>query len=206
VPGLPSAPAGRHGPAHQKTAGTGRPGIEERGHKPGLPLPLGHSTPSRPLRLPNRFARSVTPGSAPRLRLLLSAHHGTASPSARRRSLCRIFVIGPLPCGTPLHTPALPRWLGPSPTLISYSLDSSSPSRVIVSGSELRLGRYVPLRLSLSSRPSQSLTLISSSPALPLASSVVVHLTLVSDSRLRLGRYVTLRIFLTSPHSPVGIL
>jgi hypothetical protein len=28
-------------------SGTARPGIEERGHKPGLPLPLGHSAPSR---------------------------------------------------------------------------------------------------------------------------------------------------------------
>jgi hypothetical protein len=115
VPGLPAVPAGRHGPPRQKTTGTDRPSNRERGHKPGLPLPLGHfavrslsaSSSPQSIRSLSRSALRAAPPPA--------AHRGTASPSARRRSLCRIFITGPLPCGAPLQTPALPRWFGPSP-------------------------------------------------------------------------------------------
>jgi hypothetical protein len=100
-------PGGTVRPARKRQARTG-PVTGSGGISPAS---LSHS--ATPLFAPSRpFHRSSLRTA---LRLLLLAHRGTASPLSRRHSLCRIFVTGPLPCGAPLQTPALPRWLGPCP-------------------------------------------------------------------------------------------
>jgi hypothetical protein len=114
VPGLPATPAGRHGPAHLKTAGTDRPGARERptaaGHKPVLTSAAGPTPTRSPLRLSavrslGSLPLAVSLASRPRplcrcsLRLLL-----TASPS-----VVAVVSVGSGPCGAALQAPALHR-------------------------------------------------------------------------------------------------
>jgi hypothetical protein len=105
VPGLLGAPAGRHGPARQRTAGTDRPGTGS-----GIAsAPAGTDPTQATLRLLSLTLSRSRSRSRPRplRRSSCSAAHRLTV--GRRRSLCRIFVTGPLPCGAPLQTPALHR-------------------------------------------------------------------------------------------------
>jgi hypothetical protein len=157
VPGLLGAPAGRHGPARQRTAGTDRPdtGSGTARHK----RIASASAPDPTLRL---LSHSVTLSrsrfrSRPRPLRLSSCSAAHRLTVGRRRSLCRIYVIGPLPCGAPLQTPALHRLIGeiPNPNHKSLTLISApgSPSHRPPSSSPA---------------PGCGLAEISPSPALPL--------------------------------------
>jgi hypothetical protein len=123
VTGLPASPVERHGPACQKTVGTGSPRCRGAGHKPrrspSRPPHSGSSSPAlRSGALPTRLA----PPTA-------------SSPPHRRCRHCRIVVTGDiggsptlLPCGSP----ALP-WCLPNPNIPNPNLlFSGSPSRVVV--------------------------------------------------------------------------
>jgi hypothetical protein len=121
VSGLPAKPAGRHGPARLKAAGTDRPGhgsgqrqrSGRAGHKPlaaarlaplahsPLRLSQSHSLASRSLRCLTRSPVASRPRPLRRcsLRLLL-----TASPS-----VVAVVSAGSVPCGAALQAPALHR-------------------------------------------------------------------------------------------------
>jgi hypothetical protein len=107
VSGLLAAPAGRHGPARQKTVGTDRPGNGERGiSSASLSTRPLSAHPLSALSVPLASRASASPSLlAPRC-APPAAHHLTVG---HRRSLYRIFVTGPLPCGAPLQTLALHR-------------------------------------------------------------------------------------------------
>jgi hypothetical protein len=110
VPGLLAALAGRHGSARLKTAGTDRPGIGERGISSSSRwrlAPLGHSPSPLSARSALSLSRSrLSPSASPLLLAPPAAHRLTVD---RRRSLCRIFVTSPVPCGAALQAPALHR-------------------------------------------------------------------------------------------------
>jgi hypothetical protein len=106
-----------------------RPGPPENGrHRPARYGERHHiaSAPDPTLRLLSlTLSRSRSRSrSRPRPFRLSAAHRLTVG---RRRSLCRIFVIGPLLCGAPLQTPALHRLIGeiPNPNHKSLTLISA---------------------------------------------------------------------------------
>jgi hypothetical protein len=112
-----------------------------------------------------------------RLRPLLSAHRGTASPSTRRRRLCQIFVTGP---------PSMRR---PSPDSGSPSVARSLPNQEIPNPNLLFSGLWLSLphhRLWLWAMAWQ----IRPSPALPLQSAIPIPNPniLFSDSPSRVVR------------------
>jgi hypothetical protein len=101
---LPATPAGRHGPARLKTAGTDRPGPGSGQRQRGISHSRLRGWPHSPLRLslsrslrcplarlsPSRGLARLSPSTSPSLLAPPAAHRLTVG---RRRSLCRIRSV-----------------------------------------------------------------------------------------------------------------